>query len=177
MALLKRSKKQASSTSRAKLCPLVTHSPEETQKLGKLIAAELEAGDVLLLHGDLGSGKTTFVQGLARAMGVQGYVRSSSFMLVNEYRTASGNPPLFHVDLYRLDGGDLDAFGLEEYMMGKGICVIEWAEKLPGIEARRVWDITLAWRSDTERTVTVQWPQKTCASKARGPVKRRGDKR
>ena len=107
-----------------------THSPSETLRLGEKIGQLLEAGDIVFLFGDLGAGKTTLTQGIARGLGVakEEYVRSPTFTLVNEYR---GRTPVFHIDLYRIDSpSELDDLGLEEIFLGQGICIVEWAEKL-----------------------------------------------
>jgi len=106
----------------------VTASADETERLGAGLAAGLAAGDVLVLSGPLGSGKTRFVAGLARGLGVRSRVRSPSFTLLNEYR---GALPLHHLDLYRLEGGDVDGLGLEE-LVDEGALAVEWGEKLPG---------------------------------------------
>ncbi len=109
----------------------VTESPEETQELGKRLGAVLEAGDLLLLQGTLGAGKTTLTQGIAWGAGVTGYAHSPTFVLVHEYE---GRVRLYHLDLYRLEGGDLEVhdLGIEE-MLTDGACVVEWAEKAPAV--------------------------------------------
>lgn len=107
-----------------------THSPNDTLTLGEKIGQHLETGDVVFLFGDLGAGKTTLTQGIARGLGVpkEEYVRSPSFTLVNEYR---GKVPVFHIDLYRIDSSlELEDLGLEEILSGQGVCIVEWAEKL-----------------------------------------------
>lgn len=107
-----------------------THTPEETIRLGVKIGENLQAGDLVLLFGDLGSGKTTLTQGIARGLGVaeNEYVRSPSFTLINEYR---GRIPIFHIDLYRIESASqLENLGLEEILFGEGISIVEWAEKL-----------------------------------------------
>jgi len=106
-----------------------TRSPEETREFAAQLARKLQVGDVVLLFGDLGAGKTTFVQGLARGLGVpeECYVQSPTFALINEY---PGSVPLFHVDLYRLEPEDVYDLGLEE-LLERGILVIEWSERLP----------------------------------------------
>ena len=81
------------------------------------------------LVGPLGAGKTCFVQGLARGLGVTGYVRSPTFILIHEY---AGPVPLYHVDLYRVDPADLDGLGLEEILEGGGVTAIEWADRAAG---------------------------------------------
>jgi tRNA threonylcarbamoyladenosine biosynthesis protein TsaE len=110
---------------------LVTASPEETEAVAARLGRRLGAGDLLLLVGELGAGKTTFVRGLARGMGVEGQVTSPTFQLVRVY---SGAVPLAHVDLYRLDGGaelaelDLDA------LLDAGVVAVEWGDRLDSTE-------------------------------------------
>lgn len=106
-----------------------SHSEEETRRLAARLAAALPPGAVLLLSGDLGSGKTTFVRGLAEGLGIDpDQVTSPSFTLVHEYR--GGRLPLVHVDLYRLDRADLDEIGLDPDLAATGIVAVEWAERL-----------------------------------------------
>ena len=104
----------------------VSASVEETERLGERLAPALELGDLLVLSGPLGAGKTRFVAGLARGLGAAGRVRSPSFILINEYR---GRLLLLHVDLYRVGPMDVDGLGLEEEI-GRGALVVEWGEKL-----------------------------------------------
>lgn len=104
-----------------------THSPKQTQSLGKHLGLLANPGDLILLIGELGSGKTCLTQGIAQGLNIQGYVRSPTFILVNEYQ---GRIPLYHIDLYRLDGLiAIQELGLEEYIESDGLCVIEWADK------------------------------------------------
>jgi tRNA threonylcarbamoyladenosine biosynthesis protein TsaE len=130
-----------------------THSERETAALGRELGATLSAGDVVLLVGDLGAGKTAFVRGLAEGLGVdRDEVSSPTFTLMQEYR--GGRLPLFHVDLYRLDDPrEIEDLGLDE-IAEDGVLAIEWAEKLstPPPAAVRV---TLAHAGDAERLVTV----------------------
>jgi tRNA threonylcarbamoyladenosine biosynthesis protein TsaE len=107
-----------------------TSNEMDTAAVGRQLAATLSAGDVVLLYGDLGAGKTAFVKGLAEGLGVaRDEVSSPTFTLVQEYR--GGRLPLFHVDLYRLDDPrEFDDLGLDEIAEG-GVLAIEWAEKLP----------------------------------------------
>ena len=113
---------------------LISCSPEQTQRLGKHLGEMAQAGDLFLLAGTLGSGKTCLAQGIACGLGVQEYAVSPTFVLVREYH---GRLPMYHIDLYRLDHiEEIVDLALEEYLYGNGICVIEWAEKgmdvLPG---------------------------------------------
>ena len=101
----------------------------ETRAIASALATHLRAGDVILLHGDLGTGKTAFVRGLATGLGIDpDQVTSPTFTLVHEYR--GGRLPIVHVDLYRLGEIDLDRVGLDEALARDGIVAIEWAERL-----------------------------------------------
>jgi tRNA threonylcarbamoyladenosine biosynthesis protein TsaE len=109
---------------------ITTRSVDETQKLGKIIGTAVTGGTVLALTGDLGSGKTAFVQGLARGLEVPDdyYITSPSYTLINEY---PGRHPLFHVDLYRIsDPMDMEDIGLCEILHNSGIVAIEWADRI-----------------------------------------------
>jgi len=109
---------------------LVSNSVEETVALGRELGKRLMPGDFIALIGDLGSGKTHFVQGVAEGDDVPAEVcvTSPSYTLLNEY---SGRVPLYHFDLYRLHGdGDIQELGFEEYFYGDGVCLVEWAERL-----------------------------------------------
>jgi tRNA threonylcarbamoyladenosine biosynthesis protein TsaE len=114
---------------------ITTTSPEETRVLGERLGRLLGAGDVVLLHGDLGAGKTTLTQGIARGLGWRDYVQSPTFTLVAEHRGAlpDGTPVcLYHLDLYRLSGdeAELDSFGFDQYLGSTdGVTVIEWPER------------------------------------------------
>lgn len=110
----------------------MTHSSSsetQTRDIATALAKTLQAGDVLLLSGDLGAGKTAFVRGLAEGLLINtDEVTSPTFTLVHEYR--GGRLPLIHVDLYRLDHADLDEIGLDEDLAAKGVVAIEWSERL-----------------------------------------------
>ena len=109
---------------------ITTRTPNETQKLGKTIGKWIDHPLVIGLSGDLGSGKTAFVQGLAEGLEVPGqyYITSPTFTLINEY---PGRFPLFHIDLYRLDGiSDLEDIGLDDLLYERAVIAIEWAEKM-----------------------------------------------
>ncbi|MCI1903011.1 MAG: tRNA (adenosine(37)-N6)-threonylcarbamoyltransferase complex ATPase subunit type 1 TsaE [Enterococcaceae bacterium] len=99
----------------------------ETQKIARLIARHLESGDVLLLVGDLGTGKTTFTQGLAEGLGIKRHLKSPTYTLIREY--TEGRLPLYHMDVYRIDG-EVEDMGLEEYFEGDGVSVVEWGDLL-----------------------------------------------
>ena len=106
---------------------LVSRSPEQTQHLGKRLGELAQSGDVFLLTGNLGSGKTCLTQGIAWGLGVKEYAFSPSFVIIREYH---GRLTLYHIDFYRLDRlEEIADLGLDEYLYGKGVCVIEWADK------------------------------------------------
>lgn len=119
--------------------PLETRTPEATEALGEALAPALRPGDVLSLEGPLGAGKTRFVAGLARGLACKARVRSPSFAIVNEYH---GRLLLLHLDLYRLEGRDLDGLGLEEYAE-RGVLAVEWGEKLPGAWLREALSVAI----------------------------------
>ena len=111
---------------------IITRSVEDTRALGQDIGRRLQSNTVITLTGDLGSGKTVFVQGLAKGLGVPNryYVTSPTYTLINEY---PGRFRLFHVDLYRLDHvEELKEIGIDEIVNGEGVVAVEWADKLPG---------------------------------------------
>jgi tRNA threonylcarbamoyladenosine biosynthesis protein TsaE len=126
-----------------------TISPEETGRLGSALATGLAVGDVILLTGPLGAGKTCFVTGLARGLGCVGRVRSPSFTLVNEY---GGAVPLFHLDLYRLEGRDVDDLGLEE-RLERGVLAVEWGERLPAHLCAEALTLVFEIRSERRRAI------------------------
>lgn len=108
-----------------------THSPEETWQLAARLADELKPGTVIALHGDLGAGKTCFIQGYAAGLGIDEPVTSPTYTLIGEYQ---GRLPLHHIDLYRLSGPEeVLGLGLEEYFDVNGITAIEWAERAEGL--------------------------------------------
>ncbi|MCI8423292.1 MAG: tRNA (adenosine(37)-N6)-threonylcarbamoyltransferase complex ATPase subunit type 1 TsaE [Lawsonibacter sp.] len=109
----------------------ITRSEEETEDLGRRLGQTLKAGTVLAFTGDLGAGKTAFTRGLARGLGIAGRVTSPTFTIVNEYE--GGRLPLFHFDLYRLEGPEeLFDIGWEDYLARGGVCAVEWSEHAAG---------------------------------------------
>ncbi|MBB1109004.1 tRNA (adenosine(37)-N6)-threonylcarbamoyltransferase complex ATPase subunit type 1 TsaE [Limosilactobacillus sp. pH52_RY] len=99
---------------------------DATIVLGKKIGQQLVAGDVLVLDGDLGAGKTTFTKGLAAGLAIPDIIKSPTFTIIHEYQ--DGRLPLYHMDAYRLENGGAEDLGLEEYFDGDGVSVVEWAE-------------------------------------------------
>ena len=119
----------------------VSGSPEETKRIAAEIAKELEKGDVLCMYGDLGAGKTAFVQGLAKGLGIDGHITSPTFTIVNEYY---GKFPLYHFDVYRIaDPDEMYEIGYDEYIYGNGICVIEWPQLIDEILPQKRYNITI----------------------------------
>jgi tRNA threonylcarbamoyladenosine biosynthesis protein TsaE len=111
------------------MATFISHSPAETEALGEKFGRAAERGLVIALSGDLGAGKTQFVRGLARGVGVTGRVHSPTFTLVNEY--GGGRLKLFHLDLYRLETAEqILSAGIEEYLSPDGVAVVEWAERI-----------------------------------------------
>ena len=107
---------------------LITRSAQDTRSLGRTLAAALCPGDVMCLHGELGAGKTTFIQGVAEGLGVSEPATSPSFTLLHEHR---GRLPFYHLDLYRLAAADLTEVGVEEVLGSEAVVAVEWAERLP----------------------------------------------
>ncbi|HHZ92705.1 TPA: tRNA (adenosine(37)-N6)-threonylcarbamoyltransferase complex ATPase subunit type 1 TsaE [Candidatus Poribacteria bacterium] len=134
-----------------------TQTPGETQNIGEEIGKQLRQGDLVALIGDLGTGKTCLTQGIARGVGVYSnqIVNSPSYTLINEY---AGKIPIYHVDLYRLQNHDeiLD-LGLDEYLKGNGICIIEWADKLGSLQIDHT-RIQITWLSEMTREIEIQIP-------------------
>ncbi len=144
-----------------------TKSIEETQSFAKIFAKKLHGGDVVLLYGNLGAGKTTFVQGLANGLGIEKRIISPTFIIMRTYeiqgksnRSADGAnaKTFYHVDLYRLkQESEIENIGLVD-LMGKddGIVVIEWPERLGGLLPKNAWEIYFETVGENERKVIVQ---------------------
>ena len=129
----------------------ISHSPAETRAAAAALAPALRPGSVLALHGDLGAGKTCFIQGLAEALGVTATVSSPTYTLIGEY---AGRIPFYHADLYRLEGPEeaLKA-GLEDYLYGSGVTAIEWAERAAALLPARTIHVRISMgeRADERR--------------------------
>ena len=130
-----------------------THSPEETQAIGERVGQNLKPGDIVALVGDLGAGKTCLTQGIARGVEVDlnQIVNSPSYTLINEY---AGKIPIYHIDLYRLQHREeiLD-LGLEDYLEGNGICIIEWADRMLDLLPEGYMEIKLSWVDEFTRNI------------------------
>ena len=133
---------------------IITNSAEETFGFARSLGEQLTGGEVVLLKGDLGAGKTVFAKGLAAGLGIaSSEVTSPSFTLINEY---TGRLRLYHIDLYRLDIGLHDELGLNEILDDRqAVVVIEWAERL-GFVLDRATLVELSWLSDSQRTILIR---------------------
>ena len=136
--------------------PLVlrSHSARETARIGSALGQYAEAGDVFLLSGELGAGKTCLTQGIAKGLGVDEYVRSPTFVLVSVHQ---GRLPLYHIDIYRLDEvAEVVDLGLEEYLAGDGVSVIEWASKALEVFPQPYMLVTLTYEGENERLIQLE---------------------
>jgi tRNA threonylcarbamoyladenosine biosynthesis protein TsaE len=129
----------------------LSHSPEQTVRLGARLGERLTSGDLICLSGELGSGKTTFITGVGRGWGVIDPVTSPTFVLVNEYRRADGLR-LWHLDCYRLNSGtEALAFGFDDLLESEGVMLIEWPERILEVLPPDRMNLTLRWVDDTKR--------------------------
>jgi len=132
---------------------LTTRSAAETRSLGGRAAAHLHRGDVVCLYGELGAGKTTFIQGLAEGLGVKDYVTSPSFTIIHAHQ---GRLPLYHLDLYRLGPADLGDIGIEEVIGSQSVVAVEWAERLPPELRSDGLEVEIAFTDRDEQTRRVR---------------------
>ena len=131
----------------------LSHSPEETERIGETLGKTLRPGSVVAYRGGLGMGKTAFTRGLARGLGCAGRVTSPTFTIVNEY---SGTVPLFHFDMYRLGSSDeLFDIGWEDYLDRNGICAVEWSENVAEALENPL-TISIEKLGDTARRITLE---------------------
>ena len=118
-----------------------SNSYEDTQNITLEIADKLNGGEFIAMYGDLGAGKTAFVQGLAKALGIENHITSPTFTIVNEYE---GRLPLYHFDVYRIsDPDEMYEIGYDEYTNGDGVCVVEWAELIEDLFPPLFYKITI----------------------------------
>ncbi len=133
---------------------LTTPSPEQTQQFGTRLGKIAQPGDVILLVGKLGAGKTCLTQGIAWGLGIKEYAASPSFVLVRELY---GRLPLYHVDFYRLENlAEIAELGLDEYFYGQGVSVVEWAEKALSLLPPENLLIEMEYISDNERRLKIK---------------------
>ena len=135
----------------------ITHSPEETEKIGEALAKSLQPGTILAYRGDLGAGKTAFTRGLARGLGCKETVTSPTYTIVNEY--LGGRLPLFHFDMYRLaSSDDLWDIGWEDYLDREGVCAVEWSENVQDAMEDAV-TVTIEKLGENTRQITIEGGQ------------------
>ena len=135
-----------------------TSSAEETIELGKKIGSLLKKGDIIAMQGTLAAGKTTITKGIAQSLGVKDEITSPTFCLISEYE---GKMPLYHMDVYRLEGGeDFINLGVEDLMYGNGISLIEWSEKVMDELPKKTIILKIEpVEGTTERNITLEnWP-------------------
>jgi tRNA threonylcarbamoyladenosine biosynthesis protein TsaE len=132
---------------------IVSHGVDQTRRLGAHLGRLLAPGDVILLDGEFGSGKTTFTQGIAKGLGLDShYVNSPTFTLINEYK--GGRVHLAHIDLYRLEGAsDVSTLGLDDYLEGRGATVIEWPAQAEATLPQDRLLVEFEYLNDTKRTL------------------------
>lgn len=129
---------------------LITHSAAETQAVAEKLATLVKAGTVITLDGDLGAGKTTFTQGFGKGLGVMRNVNSPTFTIMKQYQ---GRLPLYHMDVYRLEDTG-DDIGLEEYINGDGVAIVEWSNLIESSLPTERLAITIERIGDEERQLT-----------------------
>ena len=135
----------------------ITHSPEETEKIGEALAKSLQPGTILAYRGDLGAGKTAFTRGLARGLGCKETVTSPTYTIVNEY--LGGRLPLFHFDMYRLaSSDDLWDIGWEDYLEREGVCAVEWSENVQNAMEDAI-TVTIEKLGESTRRITIEGGQ------------------
>ena len=129
----------------------LTNSELETIELGKTYAQTLNAGDVVLLNGEMGGGKTAFTKGIAKGLGITDVITSPTYAYMNDY-----NGKLYHYDCYRLTSGeDAEALGLTDYFYGNGVCVIEWSQNIKSVLPNKVKIVTIKKIDENKREITL----------------------
>ncbi|MBQ7408692.1 MAG: tRNA (adenosine(37)-N6)-threonylcarbamoyltransferase complex ATPase subunit type 1 TsaE [Clostridia bacterium] len=127
----------------------ISNSEKQTQKLAEQFTATLKKGDVVLLHGEMGAGKTVFVKGIAKALGITDLITSPTYAYMNDY-----DGKLYHYDCYRLTSGeDAEALGLTDYFYQEGICVIEWSENIADVLPNSTKDVTITKLDEKRRSI------------------------
>ncbi len=133
----------------------LTKSSEQTIELGRKIGKLLKPGDVIAMSGTLAAGKTTITKGIAESLGVKDNVTSPTFCLISEYE--GEKMPLYHMDVYRLDGEeDFLNLGVEEFLYGNGVCIIEWSEKVKNALPKKTIYMNITPNQDSSRTINIE---------------------
>lgn len=133
---------------------LTTHSYQDTENFGQDFASLVQPGDVILLNGDLGVGKTTFTRGLARGLGIKKNVKSPTFTLIREYQ--EGKLPLYHMDAYRLESSPDEDLGFDEYFHGDGVTVVEWPQFIKDEVPDDHISVNIKRSGEDDRDVTIK---------------------
>ena len=142
------------------MAEFISHSQLETEEIGQKLAEKLPGGSVVAMYGDLGAGKTAFVRGMAKGMGLSCRVSSPTFTIVNEYL---GERELIHFDMYRLSSADeLFDIGWEDYLARGAVCAVEWSENVDDAFFGDEMILTIEKLSDTDRKITVKEGRKKC---------------
>ncbi len=136
------------------MATFISNNPAETEAIARQIAEDLVAGSILALKGELGSGKTLFTQGLVAGLESDAAVTSPTFTIVHEYQ--GGRLPVYHFDLFRLENREsVVRLGLEEYFLGNGVSVIEWADRFPELIPEQARWISFEMKSEGQRIITL----------------------
>ena len=142
---------------------LISESVAQTEEIGASVAKYVGPGTVIAMRGDLGAGKTAFVRGLARGMGLRARVTSPTFAIVNEYL---GKIPLYHFDMYRLTSAeDLFDIGWEDYIRAGGVCAVEWSEIVEDAIPQDAVSVTIRHLDETKREIAIdgiEWEEGAC---------------
>ena len=132
----------------------ISHSPEETEKIGAALGRVVPAGSIIAYRGDLGAGKTAFTRGLAKGLGCGEMVTSPTYTIVNEY--LGGRCPLFHFDMYRLrSSDDLFDIGWDDYLDRFGVCAVEWSENVDDAMEDAIY-VTIEKLGENSRRITIE---------------------
>ena len=132
----------------------ITHSADETIELGRQIGLKLKKGDIIAMQGTLAAGKTTITKGIAQALEISDTITSPTFCLISEY---SGKMPLYHMDVYRLDGvEDFINLGTDDMLYGDGVSIIEWSEKIMDELPKKTITLKITLNEDSSRTITIE---------------------
>ena len=134
---------------------VISTNEVDTINIGEIIGSFAVPGDIILLSGDLGSGKTKMTQGIIKGVGSDDFARSPTFVLITEYEAKF---PIYHMDLYRLEGVEsLERMQIDEYLYGDGLCIIEWADKADKAFPNKSLTIDFSFISDDQRKIKMEW--------------------
>ena len=134
---------------------VISTNEVDTINIGEIIGSFAVPGDIILLSGDLGSGKTKMTQGIIKGVGSDDFARSPTFVLITEYEAKF---PIYHMDLYRLEGVEsLERMQVDEYLYGDGICIVEWADKATKSFPKKSLTIDFSFISENQREIKMEW--------------------